>query len=152
MIRDWKAPILATIGLVSLAVAIPIGIANAQGAATVGGQRPPDQGGPQRTQGGFATPDMMPMQRQMMGGGGQATMVTDNQFLFILQGNTLYKVNKNNLEVIGQGMLPMPMGPRGGFDGGAPGAPGVRSGGAGGAATSRGGGGEDLPADLPGDN
>jgi len=136
MIRDWKAPILATVGLVSLAIAIPIGVANAQGAATTTqGQRPPDQGGFQRAgQGGGAVAvpggDMM-MQRGMMGGG-PATMVTDNQFLYVLQGNTLYKINKNNLEVIGQGMLPMPMPMgRGGFEGGPPGAPGVRAGGGG---------------------
>jgi hypothetical protein len=82
------------------------------------------------------------MQRQMMMGGGPATMVTDNQFLYVLQGNTLYKINKNSLEVVGQGSLPMPMPMgRGGFEGGGPGgAPGVRGGGA-----RAGGGGENIP-------
>jgi hypothetical protein len=81
------------------------------------------------------------MQRMGMMGGGPATMVTDNAFLFILQGNTLYKVNKNNLEVVGQGQLPM-QGPR--FEGGpgAPGGAGPRTGGGGGGARAGGGGGE----------
>jgi hypothetical protein len=147
MKTNWKAPILAGLGLVSLAVAIPMGVANAQQADQDPQQRgqglPPVQGGP--PQGQFRG-DMPPeMQRgdmmQRMGGmgGGPAAMVTDNAFLYILQGNNLYKVNKNNLEVIGQGMLPMP-GPMGG-PGGGPGAPGVRSGGAGGGGATRAGGG-----------
>jgi hypothetical protein len=131
MIKDWKAPILATVGLASLAIAIPVGLANAQVPPPgQGGQRGQAGGEFQRPPGQPGNPDMQMMQRGMMGGGGQATMVTDNQFLFILQGNMLYKVNKNNLEVIGQGMLPMPqpMG-RGGAGGGAPG---TRGGGGGG--------------------
>lgn len=143
MIRDWKAPILAVVGIASLAIAIPMGVANAQ----VSDQQPPPtqqrgQGGLQRgDQGGIAAPGGEMMQRQMMGGGGPATMVTDNQYLYVLQGNTLYKINKVNLEVLGQGQLPMPQMGRGG--GGFEGAPGVRSGGGG--ATRAGGGGEDIP-------
>jgi hypothetical protein len=128
-----------------------MGIANAQ----VNDQQPP----PTRTQAqggqggatttfertdrfqGVPSPDGG-MQRQMMMGGGPATMVTDNQFLYVLQGNTLYKINKANLEVIGQGQLPMPMPMgRGGFEGGPGGpggAPGVRGG-------NRGGGGQNIP-------
>jgi hypothetical protein len=111
MKTNWKAPILAGLGLVSLAIAIPIGVANAQQADQDPQQRgqglPPVQGGP--PQGGQFRGDMPPeMQRgdmmQRMGGmgGGPAAMVTDNAFLYILQGNQLYKVNKNNLEVVGQ--------------------------------------------------
>jgi hypothetical protein len=147
MKTDWKAPILAALGLVALAVAIPMGVANAQS----DDQNPP-QRGDQRTQGGPPQggfqgqpgQDMRPDMMQRMGGmgGGPATMVTDNAFLYILQGNTLYKVNKNNLEVVGQGMLPMP-GPRfeGGPDRPGPGAPGVRGGGGGGGAAAGGAGG-----------
>jgi hypothetical protein len=126
-----------------------MGIANAQNQGGAGqvertqaaGQA---QGGFQRAQPGQDRPPMagdMGMMQRM--GGGQAVMVADNNFLYILQGNTLYKVNKNNLEVLGQGMLPMP-GPRGGFEGQPGGAPGVRSGRAGG------GGGETVPG-TPGE-
>lgn len=147
MKTNWKAPILAGLGLVSLSIAIPMGVARAQQGdpdpQQRGGGAPPVQGGP--PQGGQFRGDMPPeMQRgdmmQRMGGmgGGPAAMVTDNAFLYILQGNQLYKVNKNNLEVVGQGMLPMPM-PMGGPGG--PGAPGVRSGGPGAGGPPRTGGG-----------
>ncbi len=146
MITNWKAPILAVLGLTALAVAIPMGVANAQQndpqTTQRGDQRA--QGGPPNNFQGQPGQEMRPDMMQRMGGGGQATMVTDNSFLFILQGNTIYKVNKNSLEVVGQGMLPNP-GPR--FEGGPqPGAPGFRGGGGGGAAgaggATRTGGGE----------
>jgi hypothetical protein len=139
MITNWKAPILAVLGLTALAVAIPVGVARAQAQAT---DPQTTQRADQRTQveppqrfqgqpGQDMRPDMM--QRMGMMGGGPATMVTDNNFLFILQGNTIYKVNKNSLEVVGQGMLPMP-GPRFEGVGPQPGAPGFRGGAAGGGA------------------
>lgn len=146
MKTNWKAPILAGFGLVSLAVAIPMGVANAQQNDQAAGGQQRGQGAPP-VQGQFRgdlPPDMQRgdmMQRMGGMGGGPAAMVTDNAFLYILQGNQLYKVNKNNLEVVGQGMLPMP-GPMGG-----PGAPGVRSGGPGAGGpprTSGGGGGEEA--------
>ena len=168
MSTNWKAPVLAFLGLAALAVAVPVSVANAQEKAqntqdiqqtgqTTTGQRtqrtvqdyyqdparfqqrgqgagqdfrqgqPPQQGGP----------DMM-MQRGMMGMG-PATMVVDNQFLYILQGNQIYKVNKNTLEVVATGMLPMPMPGQPRFGGGPDGAPGVRGGGAGGGVATGGG-------------
>jgi hypothetical protein len=95
--------------------------------------------------------DQAPNMQRM--GGGPATMVVDNAILYVLQGNQLYKVNKNTLEVVGQGMLPMPMdgGMRGGFGGGGgvlPPAAGTRGGGEPPTAGVRGGG--DLPPEGEG--
>ena len=135
MKTDLKAPILAGLGLVSLAIAIPMGVASAQ----QGDQRVEQRnqtGPPQNFQGdqrveqrpdrpGLPGQDMMP-RMGMMGGG--AVMESDSAFLYILQGNMLFKVSKNNLEVVGHGSLPMHGGPGGP---GGPGAPGVRGGGGG---------------------
>jgi hypothetical protein len=126
-----------------------MGVANAQQNDQAAGQTQQTRGdqrnqvSPPQEFRGQPGQEMRPDMQQRMGmmGGGQATMVTDNAFLYILQGNTLYKVNKNNLEVIGQGQLPMPMrDPR--FEGGPqPGAPGVRGGGDPGVRSGGGGGG-----------
>jgi hypothetical protein len=53
----------------------------------------------------------------MMMGGGQATMISDGNFLFILRGNQLLKVDKGTLRVVQVGELPMPEMPQmgGGF-------------------------------------
>lgn len=147
MKNNLKAPLLAVLGLASLAVAVPMGVAYAQDQ----GQRPPVQ----RDQRGQLAPPAMQREQmdmmQRMGPGGGATMAVDQQFLYILMGNRLFKVNKNTLEVVGQGMLPMggPGGP-GGFGGQevAPpqGGAGIRRGGGGG------GGGEtaDPHSEVPG--
>jgi hypothetical protein len=47
-------------------------------------------------------------------------MVDDNFFLYVLQGNMIFKVNKSDLKITGQAMLGMP---------GGPGQPGFRPGG-----------------------
>ena len=111
MIKDWKAPMLAFFGLASLAIAVPVGVAYAQQNDQRTGQAavaPPQRVG-QDARPDMFRPDQAPNMQRMQMGGGPATMVVDNQFLYILQGNQLFKVNKNNLEVVGQGMLPMPM-------------------------------------------
>lgn len=65
------------------------------------------------------------------GGGGGATMVEEGNFLFIVQGNRMFKVNKSDLKVVATGELPRPMGgPAGG--GQPPAQPGTRGGGGGG--------------------
>ncbi|MFY9234132.1 MAG: hypothetical protein WAO58_06695 [Fimbriimonadaceae bacterium] len=60
----------------------------------------------------------------MMGGGGQATMVVAGNFLYILRGNIIYKVDANSLRVVAQGELPMPQMPQ--FGDSAPGRFGTR--------------------------
>jgi len=133
MIKDWKAPMLAFFGLASLAIAVPVGVAYAQQSDQRTGQvqsAPPQRAG-QTTRPDVIRRDQAPTTMRM--GGGPATMVVDNAFLYVLQGNHLFKVNKNTLEVVGQGMLPMQMdgGMRGGFGGGGvlPPAAGTRGGG-----------------------
>jgi hypothetical protein len=109
MIKDWKAPMLAFFGLASLAIAVPVGVAYAQQSDQRTGQvqsAPPQRAG-QTTRPDVIRRDQAPNMQRM--GGGPATMVVDNAFLYVLQGNHLYRVNKNTLEVVGQGMLPMPM-------------------------------------------
>ncbi|MBS1715446.1 MAG: hypothetical protein JST30_14040 [Armatimonadetes bacterium] len=72
----------------------------------------PDQGRPA----GMPMPDVaMPM--APMPQGPAPVMVVDGQFLFILRGNEIYKVNKADLRVVAVGMLPggarpMMIGPR----------------------------------------
>lgn len=141
MKNSLKAPILATFGIASLAVAIPLSVANAQ-------DQPPRQerlqrrgdAAPEGQQGG---PGGMMMR---MGGGGAPVMIDDAQNLYILAGNRLFKVSKSDLDVVAEGMLPMGPPPGGGgFEPGGPppeeGQPGIRQ--------RRGGGDDDLR--LPGD-
>ena len=71
----------------------------------------------------------------MMGGGGGATMIADGNFLYVLQGNRLLKINKDDLKVAKTGELPMM---QGGFGGPGDMPPNRGGGGAGG---PRGGGG-----------
>jgi hypothetical protein len=62
----------------------------------------------------------------MRGAGmGASTMVDDDSSLYVLQGNRLFKINKSDLRVVKEGMLPgqPPMarpGDQQGFSGGAP--------------------------------
>jgi hypothetical protein len=62
------------------------------------------------------------------GGGGGTTMVEEGNYLFIVQGSRMFKVNKSDLKVVAQGDLPRAMG----GPGGAPAQPGNRGGGGGG--------------------
>lgn len=71
----------------------------------------PGQGGPGAgPRGGFQGPPQGGGMMMGMGGmgGGQATMVVDGNSLYILQGNMLYKVNKDTLKVVATGELPRP--------------------------------------------
>jgi hypothetical protein len=52
----------------------------------------------------------------MMGGGG-AVMIDDNTNLYVLRGNTIFKVNKDSMRVVGMAQLPNPEMPQG-FPGG----------------------------------
>lgn len=61
------------------------------------------------------------------GGGGGTAMDSDNSFLYIVQGNMLFKVSKGDLRI--QGSTPLMQMPQGGPQGGAgfaPGQPGQR--------------------------
>ncbi|MBI5706060.1 MAG: hypothetical protein HZC36_03610 [Armatimonadetes bacterium] len=98
-----------------------------QGFPPPGGQGlPPGQGpgaGPggfQRGQGQF--PGMM------LGPGGGAAMVEDNNFLYVLAGNRLLKVSKTDLKILNEANLGGGMMPPGG-PGGFPAQPGQRGGG-----------------------
>lgn len=64
----------------------------------------------------------------MMGGGGGTAMDSDNSFLYIVQGNMLFKVSKSDLRILGNvplgGMPPqMAMPERPARSGGGAGAP-----------------------------
>lgn len=85
-------------------------------AAQSDSQNPPVQGappGPGRggpTQPGLQGPGQPPQgpgPGPMMMGGGGAAMVVDGDFLYIVQGNRIFKVRKSNLEVAATGQLGM---------------------------------------------
>lgn len=86
---------IAGAALAIAAVAVPVTYSVAQG-------RGPGPGG-QFTQPGAPMPPM-----QMMPGGGGATMISDGDFLYILQGGRLFKVDKKDLSVRATGSLPTP--------------------------------------------
>ncbi len=129
MKASLKSTILAGFGIAALALAVPVGIAQAQG----GFQRGGAQGGaPMPGQGGPGGPGM-----QMRGGGGGGVAMTQDQnFLYVVQGPQVFKLNKRDLSVVAAGRLPM--------GGGGPGAGGGRRDGD--AGPRRGGGGQsDVP-------
>jgi hypothetical protein len=124
--------VLAVLGIAALAVSLPMAAARAQAGpadapseqqAQPGGPPPPPGGqfGGQRgglpqnppagPGGGFQQPNQVRAGAML---GGNATMVLDNSHLYILRGNTLYRVNKSDLRVSATGELPMPSAPRGG--------------------------------------
>lgn len=124
--RTQRNQILAAVGLAALALAVPLSTARAQEGST---STKPAQEAPEPQQGGqFGGPGAPPppgpggfqgQPGQMRQGiGGTATMVLDNTHLYILRGNTLYKVNKADLKVQGTGELPMPQPPGGPARGG----------------------------------
>ncbi len=95
------------------------------------GQGQPPQGG-FRGQGGQGQGQGFPGGGMQMGGagGGGTTMVEEGLYLYIVQGNRVYKLLKQDLKVIAQGELPRAMG--GPQPGGGQGGPGNRGGGGGG--------------------
>jgi len=145
---------LAKLGIAALAfaaIAVPatfFASANAQQSpAGQGGPPaagPAGQGGPGGQGGGFGGPGGG--QFRPMGGGGGAIAV-DSSGVYVLQGNKVFKMDKNSLKVVQEGDLPAPMGMpggpgqggRGGFGGG--GAGGAGGGGFGGGGQRGGGGG-----------
>jgi hypothetical protein len=141
MRSQFKSTLLSVFGVAALAIAVPMTVANAQDPGTqrrqLEGQRAERFGGQQQD------PRMQQMMQQRMGGGGGGSaMVQDNRSLYILQGNQVFKLNKENLQVTAQSMLPM--GGRGGQQGGGPGTDRV--------GRRQGGGGEqDFPMEFPGD-
>lgn len=112
-----RVGIVALSALSILAASLPFAVnATAQGGDRFGQNPPPGQfnqpgqAGP-NPQGGFR-------QGMMMGGaGGAAAIDSDNMWLYIVQGNTVFKVSKADLKVVGQSQL-MPMGPMGPNPGG----------------------------------
>lgn len=145
---------LGAIALCALALPLTLSLSNAQEGAkqpAVDQQQPPP-GGPGGPPGGFQPGPGQPGQgfngqpgfRPMGGGGGGgATMVADGAYLYILQGNRLTKVSKEDLKVARTAELPMPQ-PQGNFGGpGGPGGVGAPGGGRGGNPPGGGGGGGD---------
>lgn len=128
MNKNFTGPILAGFGLLSLSIALPLSLANAQQAGPTRAVPPPQQRDlppdfvqqPERVRQGF--PGQQPGQgfqpgqgpigggMQMMGGG-PATMIDDQENIYILRGNQLFKVRKSDLRVVAQGELPF-QGPR----------------------------------------
>lgn len=104
MQTNLKSTILAAFGLLSLAIAVPMSVANAQGRG--GGQQGGGPGG-----GGQGGPP------PMMGGG---AIAVDQQNVYVLQGPRIFKLDKGTLRVVQQGQLPMGP-PPGGNTGGGPG-------------------------------
>ena len=112
------------------ALAIPMTLSFSQAQVAGGGQQGGPGAGPRTQaggpQGGPRPPAPEFGQRggggggmgMMMGGGGQATMVVAGNFLYILRGNIIYKVDANSLRVVAQGELPMPQMPQFGGGGG----------------------------------
>lgn len=103
--------------LIALSLPFTLTISQAQGNDQGGFGRgqgqgqgfPPGQGNP--PQGfGQGQPGQPGFQRPGGGGGmgGGAAMVEDANFLYVLQGNRLVKIQKSNLQVVGQGMIGMP--------------------------------------------
>ena len=121
MRANYKSTALAVLGIAALAIAVPMSVANAQNAGQT------DQRTDQRVDRGQQTDqrralagrDQAPggMQGMMgrMGGGGGTAMTQDQAFLYIVQGNQVFKLNKGNLEVVAAGRLPGGPG-GGGFD------------------------------------
>lgn len=144
--------ILGTFAVLALAVPLTLSYSSAQQAgeapSSQGGFGQPPAGGPAGQGPGFGPgqpPQGQPggfQARPMMGGGGGATMIADGNFLYVLQGNRLLKINKDDLKVAKTAELPMMQGgfggpgdmPPGNRGGGAagPGGPGGRGGGGGG--------------------
>lgn len=143
MIKNNRNTILSIAGIAMLAVSLPLAVARAQTdpgsndqqagpggrqngpgvppQAGPGGQLggpggqfggPPRQGGPG---GQFGGPGQQGGIAQRAGMGGGAAIAVDNSHVYVLRGNTIYKVAKTDLKVVGAGELPMP-GPGAGRD------------------------------------
>ena len=111
---------MAAIGIPTLLVAT----ANAQNpppGGQGGGVARPGQGFP--PQGAPGQPGQFRPMGPMGGGGGSIS--AGEGAVYVLQGNRVYKLDRNSLKVVAEGQLPMPQ------MGMAPGAPGPRPGGGG---------------------
>ncbi len=117
------AAIPVTYAIAQSAGSVKPPISGADPAVAQGPVRPgvqPGQGGAvQPGGGGFQNPQPYGGFNQgppMMGGGGGGgtAMVADGQFLFIVSGGMVYKVDKGSLNVVGRQPLNPPMMPAGG--------------------------------------
>ena len=113
---------LAAMSLVVASLGIGWGTAHAQiGGGQGGGFGGGQSGGLGGGQGGPAMPMRGP---QMMfgGGGGPAAIAEDQNFLYVVRGSEIVKVQKGDLKIVASATLPPPAGgPRmggGGFGGG----------------------------------
>ncbi len=118
MRMNLTSPLLAAFGVLGLAVSIPLSLARAQsagpsvatGQATApAAQRSRNGGLPQGTAPTVApAPAFAQMPQPQLMGNGPACMVSDGDNLYILQGPRLLKVNKGDLRVVRETMLPGP--------------------------------------------
>lgn len=120
--QKWAIAAMGAVALVGATLTLSLN-SNAQGggAAETQGPPPPNQAGPRFPGGGgaaapFGGPDAPAQFRQGGGqfgggGGGGTAMDSDNSFLYIVQGNMLFKVAKADLKVLGSTpLMQMPQG------------------------------------------
>ena len=111
MRANFKSTALAVLGVASLAIAVPIGIANAQDPGQRTDQRVVrgQQTDQRRAIAGRDQARAGEMQRMMqrMGGGGGTAIAQDGIYLYIVQGGQVFKVTKKDLEVVAVGRLPI---------------------------------------------
>lgn len=119
MRANFKSTALAVLGVASLAIAVPMGIANAQDPGQRTDQRV--QRTDQRAQRTDQRTDLrraiagrdqagageMRRMMQRMGGGGGTAIAQDGIYLYIVQGGQVFKVTKKDLEVVAVGRLPI---------------------------------------------
>lgn len=93
--------LIGSIAAAALAIPLTATLSSAQQA----GPQPPPGGAPQP---GFVQPGPPPNQMRPGMGGGGVTMIADGSFLYVLQGNRILKISKEDLKVLKTGEIPPP--------------------------------------------
>lgn len=145
MKKNWASIVICTASLVVAGIAVSTKTSVAQGGqGGFGGgvQGGPPQGGAGPRNFGGEQGGQRPGGMQfggMMGGGGSAAIDSDQYFLYVVQGNNIFKVQKSDLKVVSNGQLmQMPAGgPQGFGNAGGQGGQGGRGGNRGGGGTAK---------------